>query len=872
MLRRLVPFLLPAVLLGAASPVPTFRLPDGAKPLACAVDLTLAPDQEIYKGFVDIDTRLTRPAAMIWLNATGLTILDAAYQPQGGAAVPAKARLEGKDFLALTLARGVPAGRGHLRIHFTGPLTRKGTHGLFAQQEDGNWYAYSQFESTYARQAFPCFDEPGFKVPWRMTLRVPRDQMAVSNAPVVSQKVEKDGLKTVRFAPTQPLPSYLVALGVGPFECVEAGKAGRKGTPLRILVPKGHKDEAGYAARNLPVLFARLETYFGLPYPYEKLDSLVFPESPVCMENAGLITYSQNVLLAKPDRETLGFKRACASVMTHEMAHHWFGDLVTMAWWNDVWLNEGFASWIAEKLVNTWQPGWDGEVSRLEQRGWVMASDTLLSARSVCQPVASQDDIENAFDGITYTKGSSVLSMFEAYLGPEQFRQGVHRHLSAHRYGNATTEDFLGALGDPRVPAAFHSFLDQAGVPTVNAALKPGTEHATLMLTQSRFLAFGTKDPAPPRSWRIPVLLSYGAGARTGRMRVLMEGPSQEVKLPVAARDLDYVLVNDGMTGYYRVSYSADLRARLAKAEAGLSTVNRIGMLNDLDGAVRAGTLGKGELLALVPRYAAEKDLNLIATAASMAGGIPDTLLKEDLRLNYARFLQKCFGERARALGFKNVPGESETTKTLRYALVGLLASDGEDAELRAQARECAYRWLADRKALDLNLQGLALSIAGRYGDRALFDRFLALARTTGDRRERERMLGALASFEAPDLARAAREEYLTDHFDPRTALSLLYAGYGRPDTRGEAFAFLKEHYDAITSRLPPEYAVYLTYAGSFFCDAERRAEVEAFFKDRTAKLPGGPLQLKQVLEGMQICEEQVRMQRPSVAAFLAEF
>jgi alanyl aminopeptidase len=858
-----------ATLLGAPVPIPTFRLPDGARPLACAVDLTLTPDQEAYKGSVEIDIRLVRPAEVIWLNATGLTILDAAYHPRGAAAVAAKARMEGTDFLELALAKQAPAGRGVLRIHFTGSLTTKDTRGLFVEHADGNGYIFSQFQPTSARQAFPCFDEPGFKVPWRMTLRVPQNLVAVSNAPMASEEVGEAGLKTVRFAPTQPLPSYLVALGVGPFDYVDAGKAGRRHTPLRILVPKGHKAEAAYAARTMPELFTRLETYFGLPFPYEKLDSLVVPEFPVCMENAGLITYAQNILLSPPGQETTRFKRLCATTMVHEMAHHWFGDMVTMAWWNDVWLNEGFASWMEGKIVQAWQPGWDDELERQKDRARVMDLDTLLSARRICEPIGTPDAIENAFDDITYTKGCNALSTGEAFLGPEKFRQGVHRYLAAHRHGSATTKDFLGSLGDSRLPDALRTFLDQPGLPLVSVSLKPGT--GTLLLKQSRFLSLGTKDPAP-RAWRIPLVLRYGAGARTGRIRLILEGPSQEVKLPIAARDLDYLLVNDGMAGYYRVGYSADLRDRLMKAEARLSTVNRIGMLNDLQGAVKAGTLAKGEVLALAPRYAAEKDLNLITAAVSMAGGLAAPLLREEFRPRYARFLQGSFGERARALGFKAAPGEPEAARNLRVTLVGLMASAGEDAGFRAQAREWANLWLVDQNALDPDLQELALPIASRYGDRALFDRFLALARTTQDHSVREQMINCMAAFQSPELARAAREEFLTDHFDPRAAIILLFAGVSRPDTRSEAFAFLKEHYDAITNRLPPEMAVYFINFGIRFSDAEDRAAFESFFKDRVAKLPGGPLMLRQMLETMQIREEQVRAQRPSVEAFLAGY
>ena len=311
---RALVFALAAALAVRGAP-PAFRLPDTAQPLACALELTIRPDQERFQGLVEIDTLVARPTDELWLHASGLTIQDAAFLPQEGGLIPATPHLEGEGFLGLALQRPLAAGRGRIRIHYSGPLHRptsgSRTHGLFAEQEDGRWYVYSQFESISAREAFPCFDEPGFKVPWQVTLRVPTDLVAVATAPEASEQIGEDGLKTVRFEPTRPLPCYTLALGVGPFDLMDLGKAGRKGTPLRLILPKGHREQAAYAAKALPEILVRLEDHIGMPYPYEKLDSLISPhQSPRAMENAGLLTYAEGFLLLDPgDHLTPSFER-----------------------------------------------------------------------------------------------------------------------------------------------------------------------------------------------------------------------------------------------------------------------------------------------------------------------------------------------------------------------------------------------------------------------------------------------------------------------------------------------------------------------------------------------------------------------------------
>ena len=346
-----------------AGAAPNLRLGDSVRPTHYAIDLTIEPGRDTFSGVADIEVDVREPKDTIWLNAIALEIHDATIGGKPARTVPGNVQVIG-----LSTGQPIPAGRTRLHIAYDGHISKNSSAGIFQLQEDNRWYVYTQFEPTDARRAFPCFDEPAFKTPWDIALRVPRQLMAVANTSQATESDAGNGMKLVRFATSRPLPSYLVALGVGPFEAVDLGKVGRKSTPMRILVPQGKKDEAKYAAESVPQLFQLLEDYFGMPYPYAKLDSIVMPIGNFAMENVGLITYGESLLLSKPEHDTINRQRSCAITTAHEMAHQWFGDLVTTAWWDDIWLNEAFATWMESKITGQWKPEWRMEASDVDDR------------------------------------------------------------------------------------------------------------------------------------------------------------------------------------------------------------------------------------------------------------------------------------------------------------------------------------------------------------------------------------------------------------------------------------------------------------------------------------------------------------------------
>jgi len=877
---RLCLAIVPCLALGTALAAPTYeppklRLGNAVEPSRYAVELTLIPGSEMFQGVVDIQVNVRNPSPIIWLNATQLEISSASFQPEGGSAEKASVTPGGNDYAGFVFDHPI-TGKGMLHIAYQGKISKNSSAGVFELEEAGQWYVYSQFEPTDARRAFPCFDEPSFKVPWQMTLHVPRKDLAVSNTPILSQSDEAGGMKTVRFKDTPPLPSYLVAFAVGRFDVVNAGKVGK--TPLRLIVPRGKAGQAEYAASAIPQLLKLLENYFGIPYPYEKLDSVVMPISNFAMENAGMITYEENMLLANPGRDTINRQREMATICAHEMAHQWFGDLVTTAWWNDIWLNEAFATWMETKIAGEWKPEWHLDVTAVNARLGAMHQDSLTSAREIRQPILSNDDIANAFDDITYEKGAAVIRMFESWIGERQFREGVRLYLTQHAGGNATASDFEAAISTVagrNIAPDLDTFLDQAGVPEVSVALECGSD-PKLELSQKRVLPIGSPG-SESELWKIPVCVSYDAGGTNHRECQVLSTPNSEMVLQTQTCPVR-LLANAGETGYYSVNYKGDLLDELL-ADKGrhIGVTERVGLLGDIEALVSAGDYSPGVALRLVPEFAADPNWQVVDASSELAGLLKGDDVPAELRVKAAHFVVRVFGKRAEALGWTTQPGDSDDTRLLRQKLVPFVASAGEDKELIGEAQQLAQSWIKARSGISTEMVRPVLEVAAEFGDRSFFDLLRAAAISEHDHRVRENLLSALGSFRDPALARAALDLLVSGNFDAREAFyPLLFGPLSYAETRDVPFTFVRENLDKLVARLPREvggdYAASLPLVGGAFCDASRRSQIDSFFRQRVAQYTGGPRNLENVLEEIDLCTAQRKVLAPELAAFLQQF
>ncbi len=859
----------------AADLPPKLRLGEvqEAKPTGYRVELTLDPDKETFSGSIRIRLNIERPTQTLWLNATNIAV-EKASLTKGGEAQAATVVAGGDDFLGLRFGAPVAAGAAEVRIDYTGKVLLRDQSGIFRTEDQGNRYLLTQFEQIAARRAFPCFDEPYYKVPWQVTLHVPSLDNVVSNTPVLSESVA-GATKTVVFAETKPLPSYLVAFGVGPFEFVNAGVAGKNHVPVRIVTAKGRANEAEYAAQVTATILTRLEDYFGVPYPYAKADQVAIPISAgFAMENAGMVTYGQTIILAKPQGDTEQRQRTYAAIAAHELAHQWFGDLVTTAWWNDIWLNEAFATWMSSKLIAEWKPEWGTRAEDVDDKLYAENNDSLLTARKIRQTIESNDDIQNAFDGITYQKGAAVIGMFENWVGAEAFRKGVHSYMERYAFRTATTSDFLDSISTAtrkNLTQAFSTFLDQSGVPLVSVALDCKQAMPALHLEQQRSLPLGSKSTSS-QIWHIPVCMRYGTGESGWTSCVLMTQPTMSV--PLEGGCPAWVQTNDKAIGYYRVDYAGDLLGKLIEgnATARLSAPERVDLIGNARALTESGKMPWANALALVPVFHGDPERHVVGEALRLAIGPSSYLVRPDLQAKYAEFIGANFAERARAIGWTLKDGESDEARLLRPRLLPAVATFGRDEQLAKQAKELADTWLATQKGIDPSLVEPVLTTAAYSGNTALAERFVT-AWSKLDPQQQRSLLLAMVGFRDAQALRFLLDAVLTGRLPVTPASNLLfYAGRNADSTRKVRFEFVKTHFNQIIELLGDSTfsgRSQLPNVGLGFCDAQSKSELQSFFEPRLGQLVGAPRVLAHVLEGIDQCIAIKAEQEPSVTSFL---
>ncbi len=858
----------------ANEPHPDLRLPADVHPTAEALELTIDPERDTFAGKADLDVELAQARQSVWLHARGLHITSARVTPDGGAAIAATWTDEDDRGLGrLALSSTVPAGRARIHVEYDAPFT-PGTQGLFRPRQGGVGYAFTQFEAIDARRAFPCFDEPGFKIPFTVSLVVPKGDEAVTNTPEVQRAPVDAGLVRIQFATTRPLPSYLVAFAVGPLDVVQApdvppNAVRSRPLPLRGVTTKGRGGELAYALAHAGEILSALEGYFGIEYPYEKMDVLAVPDMGGAMENAGAVTFEQDLLLFDPKTAPVSQRRAFAEVVAHEFAHQWFGDLVTMAWWDDTWLNESFAEWMGIKIADRWDPSLHADLSLASGMQEAIGSDSLVNARQIHQPITSSDDIENAFDDATYQKGGSVIAMFERWLGADVFQRGVQRHLSQHRFQSATVDDFLGALSAAAgrdVSTPYRTFLDQPGVPYVEASVLCSGGPPRLHLKQSRFLPLGSTGDAA-RQWQIPVCARYPSeGSATGATQescTLLTAAEGDLPLEGKACPA-WVFPNARGVGYYRFALaSADLANVRARAIPSLDTRERMALGNSLRAAWNRGTSAFSEVLPVAMLLASDPDEHVAGEPTGFVDTAYDWLHADPVRPRIEAFARKLWGPQLAKLGWTRHAGEPESAVGLRARVLGFLAEVGQHPGVRAEAKRRAAAYIGfgkdgaiHRDAVDENLAGTALAVAGEDADAPMVDALVASFVKSQDDEVRGTLLGSLSRVRDPALGARVLGLTLDDRVKYTEMLVPLWGQFSAPETREAAWKWLQEHWDAVATRASAAMfsGVQLVSMPQAFCDEAHAKEVATFFDGRAAKVDGGPRVLAKTLEEIHLC------------------
>ncbi|MGN6356576.1 MAG: M1 family metallopeptidase [Novosphingobium sp.] len=860
-MKKTMRYLLAASVLACAAPVfaqpappaayPEGRLDGAVKPSAYRLDFTVDPAKERFSGKVEIDADLKAPSASLFIHGRDLAMRSAVATVAGKAYPGTWKQLDETGVAQLTFAQALPAGKVTLSFDYDAPFGN-GPAGMFRVKVGEDWYSWTQFQSIDARAAFPGFDEPGLKQPFTVTVRTPPGLKAVSNAPELSVTRE-NGLDVHRFAPTLPLPTYLVAVMTGPFATLDGAvpptPQRAKPLPLRIVSTKENAGKLKFALDGSEKIVALLEDYFGEGFPYPKLDQITSPIMPGAMENAGADLY-QDSLLVMDDGATTQQKRSFGMVVSHELAHQWFGDLVTPAWWDDIWLNESFANWMGYRIGNEWRPDLNIGAGALAEGFAAMNTDALLAGRPIHQKIEKNAQVDAAFDSITYGKGGQVVAMIAAFLGDDKFKAGVRRYMAAHRYGNATSADFFAAMaevaGDPRILPAMQSFTDQQGVPLLTFTGSNGR----YSVTQSRYARLGTT--LPDTRWGVPLCLQRGAE----RACTLLADKSAEVTIGGEGA----LVPNAGGTGYYRFELPRAEWTRLIAASDKLPGGEAIAVADSLRASFMAGRADAAQLAALARTMIRNPDS--YASSAAFVGlqalydwGLLDELAKPAYRGFVDRTYRPILSQLGLDLSVGAYAGEPSERSQRRQQAVGALVDVAKDAPLRARLAAAAAAYVGgDAKALDAAWYGDALDPWLEAGGGAAAKTLLERALGSQDPVFRPAALAALGSSGKAEIAKWLLDEVKDDRLRLSERLGLVRGVVGHPATREWGYTWLTQHFDELlnggggiffASRLPQMLAGY--------CSVEK---AEAFARDLRPKMAGksAELELERTIERVRSC------------------
>ena len=846
-----------------AETVDPHRLARDVRPTQQSVRLRIDPNAATYSGDTTIRVRIDAATPSFRLHAEAMDI-DALSLRQGGRELAVTHEMGDEELLTVRAAAPLAPGEYELLIQFRNDFNLK-AESLYRVNFEDHYYLFTQFEDEEARGAFPCWDEPFFKIPWEFTLSAPQEQVVVFNLPSASESSEA-GWRTLRYEPTPPMPSYLVAMAVGPFELVPVSGMS---VPGNIVCPKGKAHLAGEAASMAGPLLTALESYFGRPYPYPKLDFIAVPEFwPGAMENVGAITYRDTILLLDPTRMTATERSNLAYVHAHEMAHQWFGNLVTMEWWDDLWLNESFATWIGEKITEQVFPEFGRAVRQVEDSADAMNSDAQSVARAMRRPILAAD-VKMSDAALTYDKGSAVLGMFESFIGEETFREGILHYIESNAWGNATADRLWTAIGDKAgvdVASAMATFLDQPGVPRIDVNL---LGDGRVELRQSRFSNHGTT--VPPAQWQIPIVLRYGDATASSTHKVLLREASQIVELP-GGKAPEWVHPNADERGYYRWSVDPKLLQELsAEASTRLNPRERVGLVGQLSAMLQSGDLDGGSYLEAMGRLASDTSPEVLDTLLDTLGQVRMALIDASQRPAFAAYVRELLQPAVERFGMTAREGEAEAISIVRPKVLNWLGIEARQSDVVAFAKAGSERFLDDPTSLDPSIASVCLRIAAYDADWKFYNTLKQRYEAAELPADRTRYLSAMGHFQKLAVTKSALEYAIGGKVRPQEIFSLV-GGIGalHGDT-GILWEWMSGNYDRMRQQLPEMFLAYLPYF-AMGCSAERIDAAERFFAEEAHRVVGVDEQMAKVKESSLQCVGLRAREGDSVTRFLARY
>ncbi len=842
------------------------------RPTHYAISLELDPARSrVYRGEVAIQVHLDAPQRQIELHAAELRVDRARAEVEGAGERPARVdKGSGPEQIALRFETPLPAGTLTLRMRFRGSL-RRDLRGLYRVSAEGRHYAFTQLEAADARRFFPCFDEPSFKA--RFTLRVTTDagHRVLSNAPVASTRRDpRDPRRKVhRFRTTPPLSTYLLALAVGPLEASRSVRLGD--TPIRVWHAPGKGKLTRFALEAAHATLERLERYFALPYPYEKLDLVAVPDFEAgAMENAGAVFFRETLLLLDPRTATPSERKRAAEVICHELAHMWYGDLVTMEWWDDLWLNEAFATWMAFQIVDDWKPEWKMWQDFQLHRAAALRLDALQNTHPIHTPVRTPEEATANFDLITYEKGASVVRMIERYLGATVFRKGVRRYIRRHREGNAVAADLWNALSEAAgeaVETLVRPWIEQEGFPQLTVSGRGRARELRFEQTRFRAAPGPKRDPA---RWPIPWVGKAWPprGRRRIALRQRVAKRRDRIALPAGAR-AGYGNADEG--GFFRPLHDDAWFGEILAGIDRLEPVERMGLVDHEWAFARAGATELGRFLRLTVALAGETDPDVLIALRAPLASIVDPLAQRLGERGPQRFqdrLVEIFGPHFLEVTWTAARGEGPRERERRAALIDLLGLVAEWPAIEAAAEPRFEALLRNPRSLDPHLVDAVVELAARHGDAARFDALLAAAESGETPQARRRFLFALASFRDERLVRRAQRLCLGARVPTQDVAFVLARLLSNPAARTSTWRFIRDEWKRIAGRIPPMLASRLVDATPAL-GPSAAAEVRRFF--RAHPLPAGARSLDQALERFRHDAAFCKRAAPALKAWLSK-
>ncbi len=824
--------------------------------------LKLAPDLKTatFTGSETIDVELSKPTDSITLNAIEIKFQSVKTKLKGKTLEASVTEDTDKQQATFNFHNHLPAGKLTLDIEYTGILNSQ-LRGFYLSKTEKRNYAVTQFESTDARRAFPSFDEPAFKATYDVTLVVDKGDTAISNTNIVSDTAGPGADKhTIRFALTPKMSTYLVAFLVGDFQCT-TGES--DGVPIRGCATPDKVEMAKYAVQAAEFVLHYYDTYFGIKYPMPKLDMIAIPDFEAgAMENFGAITYRETDLLIDEKTASVGGKKNVAEVVAHEMAHQWFGDMVTMQWWDNIWLNEGFATWMENKPVAAWHPEWNIPQDVAEELNSTLNLDAQRTTRTIRAKADTPDEINEMFDGISYGKAGAVLLMVENYLGEETFRRGVHNYLAAHMYGNATAEDFWGAqTAESKKPIdkIMGSFVAQPGVPILTFQTP---QDGSVSVSQQRFFLSPSVKAESAQTWNIPVCMKAGDGSKDCQV---LSSAEQSLKAPQAP----FFFADAEGKGYYRSSYPPEAYAKIVSSvETGLKPEERISLLGDAWAQVRADKMAVGDYLNLAAAVKDDANATVITTALSAVNTIDMQIAatpeEHEALAAWVRRNFKATYQQLGAASDSDTPGK----KQLRATLFGYLGLLGEDPDVIAEAKQTAEKYLADSSSVEATFAQTAIAIAAAHGDAAFFDQLQKTFETSENPQLQESALRMLADFKDQSLEHRALDYTVSGKVrnqDAAIEFLLMLRGTG---TRDLAWQYIQQNWDKVQAQLTTSMGAYLISGTGYFCSADVRDQVTSFFA--THKVAASERALARAKNQINDCIELRSAQEPKLKEWMA--